>query len=201
MSCYCTLFALEYSLDYKIYPFRCSLMETEMKNFQAQPSKASDLGKRNLILAPNPRDQSFLPRPSVCYLLHLSGVYFAPSIHKPPHKADFSGRLVAQHWRSLRLAWGQLWEWDGAERDSGEMSPREWNIDGREKALPDSPLPVGVARSWWATERKAKTNTLILRKGARRRAMRERGNPIQPFPSAVSLSPSPPTPPSPFGQP
>lgn len=61
---------------------------------------------------------------------HLSVVYFAPSIHKPPYKADFSGRLIAQHRRSLFPAWGPLGEWDDAAKDSGNVS-QEWNIDRR----------------------------------------------------------------------
>lgn len=91
---------------------------------------------------------------------HLSGVYFAPSIHKPPYKADFSDCLIAQHRCSLCLAWGQLREWDGVTKIVEKCHPgmKYWWTE--RPCL--FPLPWGVdweSRSWWATKRKAKTNT------------------------------------------
>lgn len=49
------------------------------------------------------------------------------------------------------------------------------------KALPLS-LALRRRLSQWAAKRKAKTNTLIRRKGDWQRAMRERRNPVHPFP-------------------
>lgn len=103
---------------------------------------------------------------------HLSGVYFAPSIHKPPYKADFSDCLIAQHRCSLCLAWGQLREWDGVAKIVEKCHPgmKYWWTE-RPRLLP---LPSGVereSRSWWATKGKAKTNTNL-----QERSQTESGN-------------------------
>lgn len=122
---------------------------------------------------------------------HLSGVYFAPSIHKPPHKADFSDCPIAWHRHSLCLAWGQLREWDGVRKIVEKCHPgmKYWWTKRPCLFL----LPSGAewkSRSWWAAKRKAKTNTLICRRGGRRRAGSPQSCPS--FPSEVSLSsPSP----------
>lgn len=126
------------------------------------------LRKKNLIFAPNPRDQSSLS--PVCPLsspICLGSILPHPS--KPPYKADFSDCLVAQHWCSLCLAWGQLREWDGVAKIVEKCHPgmKYWWTE-RPCLLP---LLAGMeweSRSRWATERKAKTYTLIHRKGARR---------------------------------
>lgn len=98
---------------------------------------------------------------------HLSGVCFAPSIHKPHHKANFFDCLIAQHHHSLCQAWGHLRERDGVAKIVEKMSPGEWNIDGQ-RGLASFSYPQGMdwePHSRWATNRKAKTNTLICKTG------------------------------------
>lgn len=168
-----------------------SNVDGDEKMLKPKTSEASDLGKKNLIFAWNPGDQSFpLARLSVIFS-HLSGVYFAPSIHKPPYKADFSDCLIAQHRRSLCLAWGQLREWDGIVKIVEKCHPGMKYWWTKRPCLFRLPSSVEwESRSLWAAKREANTNTLIWEKGDRRRAGTPRSHPS--FPSEVSLSsPSP----------
>lgn len=104
--------------DLMIYQLRLSLMLAQMK--VSTPSKLH-LGQNNLIVAPNPSDQSSLS--PVCYLLPFFLGLFHPIYPQTTSKVDFADCLIARQQRSLPLAWGQLCGMRKRWEDSGKMSP------------------------------------------------------------------------------